>query len=148
MDEERERGAEGEAVEPERDFGQLDGHWVDVYAVNTALEDVTLEEVDVREAFGVYRDSLIVHFLKDRFAHAEEMRDDGIPGESVQKIESFIRDVVYSFDQEVTGAHGRIEDLDIEQLIYDRAPPFLYSRAVFVLANLLTFLLGEVNGVS
>ena len=47
MVEEVERRAQREGVEPQADLGQLDGHRVEIDAVDAALEDVPLEQVDV-----------------------------------------------------------------------------------------------------
>jgi hypothetical protein len=76
------------------------------------------------------------------------VRDDGVPGKGVQEIQNFIRDVIYRLNHKVTGTHRRIEDLDIEQLVYKRSPSLLYRRSVLIFADLFAFLLGEIDRVS
>ena len=56
---------EGETVEPEADFGQFDGHGVEVYAVDAAFQDLAFEQVDVGELAYVYGDFLLLHLLLD-----------------------------------------------------------------------------------
>src|SRR5207249_11243182 len=83
--EEGERGAEGEAVEPEADFGEFDGHGVEVYAVDAAFEDLALEQVDVGEFARIYADVLAFHLHLDFAARFGQFVNDGVPFEGGQE---------------------------------------------------------------
>ena len=73
--EEVERRAEREGVEPQADLGQFDGHRVEIDAVDAALEDVPLEQVDVGQLVRIDGDAL----LAERF---EDARAGSGPGRS------------------------------------------------------------------
>ena len=83
--------------------------------------------------FGIDGDSLVVHLLQDRLAHTENMRNDRVPWKGVQKIESLVGDVIYGFDQEVTGTHGGIEILMLKAR--PRFPPDKLSFALRLISD-------------
>ena len=123
--EEGERRAEGEAVEPEADFGQFDGHGVEVDAVDAAFEDAPLEQVEVGELAHVDADALALHFCLDLAARLGQFVDDRVPFEGGQDFGHPVGDVVHGFDQEVAAAHGRVEHLEVEKGLVERLAKFL-----------------------
>ncbi len=113
--EEGERGAEGEAVEPDADFGEFDGHGVEIDAVDAAFEDAALEQVEVGEFAHVDGDALVLHFELDFAAGLAEFVDDGVPFEGGQEVGHAVGDVVDGFDEEVAAAHSGIEHFEVEE---------------------------------
>ncbi len=81
--EEVERRTQREGVEPQTDLRQRHGHRVEIDAVDAALEDVPLEQVDVGQFFVIERDALLAEGLDDARAGAvqgEVHRVDGKQG--------------------------------------------------------------------
>src|SRR5205085_10519213 len=117
--EEGERGTEREAVEPEADFGEFDGHGVEVDAVDAAFEDTALEQVEVGELAHVDAYALALHFGLDVTACLGQLVDDRVPLEGSQKTGHLVGDVFHGFDQEVTAAHGGVEHLEVEKSLVE-----------------------------
>ncbi len=118
--EEGERRTEREAVEPEADFGQFDGHGVEVYAVDAAFQDLPFEQVDVGQFAHVYGDFLLFHLLLDGAARLGQFVEDGTPFEGGEEFDHLVGDVVHGFDEEVTAAHGGIKHFEVEELLVER----------------------------
>ena len=72
MVEERKRRSHRERIEPERQLGQLDGHFVEVHAKDRALHDHPLEQVDVGKLLVFELQPKISHLLLDLFANFVE----------------------------------------------------------------------------
>ena len=122
--EEGERRADGEAVQPQRDLGQLDRERVLVDAVDTALEHHAADDRLVAElAFvddpvggaGPFQD-----LAPDRLDAVDQGRNVVAvePGDrgrhAFDQLGDRVREVVDRGDEKVAAAHGRVEDLEIE----------------------------------
>jgi hypothetical protein len=108
---------------------------------------VAFEQVNVRQPFGVNGDPLLVHLSQNRFAHPREVSDDRVPGEGIKKVECLVRNVINRFDQEVTGTHSRVENLDVKEFVYETAPFVFNCRPELVLARGLSFSLGKSHHI-
>ncbi|HLW66905.1 MAG TPA: hypothetical protein VKS79_16440, partial [Gemmataceae bacterium] len=63
--EEIQRRAQGKGVEPQADLGQLDGHWIEIDAVDAALEDVAFQQVDVGKFVRIDCHALLAQRFKN-----------------------------------------------------------------------------------
>ena len=63
--EEVERRTQREGVEPQADLRQFHGHRVEIDAVDAALEDVPLEQVDVGQLGRIDGDALLAEGFQD-----------------------------------------------------------------------------------
>src|SRR5712692_2285472 len=109
--EERERRTQCEAVQPQADLRQFDGHGVEVYAVNTAFQHVPLEQVDVGQLAHIYSHALALHLLLYFTACFSQLIYNRIPSEGGQEFRHLVGDMVDGLYQEVTAAHSRVQDL-------------------------------------
>ena len=66
--EEVERRTEREGVEPQADLRQFHGHRVEIDAVDAALQDVPLEQVDVGQLVRIDGDALLAEGFEDAVA--------------------------------------------------------------------------------
>src|SRR5262249_12934569 len=64
------RRAEREGIEPQADLGQLHGHRVEIDAINAALEDVALEQIDVSQLLVIDEYTLLAQRLIDALTGA------------------------------------------------------------------------------
>ncbi|HYU72645.1 MAG TPA: hypothetical protein VEL31_08185, partial [Ktedonobacteraceae bacterium] len=118
--EEGERSAEGEAVEPEADLGEFDGHGVEVDAVDAAFEDAALEQVEVGELAHVDADALALHLFLDLVTCLSQFVYNRVPFEGGQDFRHLVGNVVNRLHQEVTAAHGRVEHFQVEKGLVER----------------------------
>ena len=122
--EERQRRAHGEAVQPQRHLGQLDGHGVLVHPVDAALEHHAPDDGLVGELGLVQGPAGFLGSAQDLAAnrrHArhqrrlvravEPLRDDG---RVLDQVGDVVGQEVDGGDEEVAAAHGRVEHLEIE----------------------------------
>ena len=65
MVQKRSAGADRERVEPQAYLRQLDGHRVEIDAVDAVLEYVPLEQIHFRELVGIDRDALLAQGFKN-----------------------------------------------------------------------------------
>ena len=122
--EKRERRADGEAVQPQRDLGQLDGERVLVHAVDAALEHHAADDGLVGElrllqnplrCFGPAQD-----VVADRRYPAHQRRfvlavePLGVYRRVLDQAGDVVGQIVDRRDQKVAAAHRRVEYLEIE----------------------------------
>ena len=122
--EEGERRADGEAVQPQRDLGQLDRERVLVDAVDAALEHHAADDGLVGE-LGFVDDPIgglgaVEDLAADRFDAVDQGRtveavEPGNGGRGVfDQLGDGVGEVVDRGDQEVAAAHGGVEDLEFQ----------------------------------
>ena len=123
---ERERRADGEAVEPEGDLGQFDGERVLVDAVDAALEDEAADDGLVGQLGLVDCPAGLVGALQDVGAnggHAVQqgrvvgvvlVQPVGDGGRVFDQVGDVVGQEVDGADQEVAAAHGGVQHLEIE----------------------------------
>src|SRR6266700_522207 len=117
--EERKRRPECETVKPQAHLGQFDGHGVEVYTVNTTFQHVSLEQVDIGQLAHVYGHALALHLLLYFTACLSQLIYNRVPPEGGQEFRHLVGDIVNSLNQEVTAAHGRVQDLQVEERFVD-----------------------------
>ena len=123
---ERERRADGEAVEPEGDLGQFDGERVLVDAVNAALEYEAADDGLVGQLGLVHHPAGLVGALQDVGAnggHAVQqgrvvgvvaVQPVGDGGGEFDQVGDVVGEEVDGADEEVAAAHGGVQHLEIE----------------------------------
>ena len=122
--EERERGADGEAVQPERHLGQFNGERVFVHAVYAALEHHPPDDGLVRKERLVHDPARLIRSFHDV---VPDRRDPLNERRCVLLVQPFryrryilnqVGDVVGQevdcADEEVTAAHRRVEYFQVE----------------------------------
>ena len=119
-----ERRADGEAVQPQRDLGQLDRERVLVDAVDTALEHHAADDRLVAELgcvdHPVGRAGPFQDLAADRLDAVDQGRDVVAvePGDrgrhAFDQLGDRVREVVDGGDEKVAAAHGGVEDLELK----------------------------------
>ena len=122
--EEGERGPDGEAVQPQRNLGQFHGKGVLVHPVDTALEDHAADDgligelrlvqdpVGLLRPFEDVQPDPVYALDKGRGISAvEPFRDRG---DVLDQFGDVVGEEVHGGDEEVTAAHGRVEDFQIQ----------------------------------
>ena len=105
---EGERMVARKGAEPERDLGKVDGHRVSVDAVEALLGD---------QAPGV--DHLV--FVR---------RDGRHRAVRAPRVDQGVSELATGLDQECAGAHRRIADLEVQDLLRRRRPAVLTSQPI------------------
>src|SRR5688572_18491324 len=110
MVEERQGGAKRERIQPEADLGQLDGHRVQVHAVDAALEHVPLEQVNVDQFVRFDGDALLAQCFENVPSRPVEHERYRVDREVVEERQEPVGDKIDCLDQKVTTPHRRVED--------------------------------------
>src|SRR4029077_5405854 len=110
MVEEVERSPQREGDQPQAHLRQFHGHWVEIDAIDAALEDVPLEQVDVGQLGRIDGDTLLAEGFKDALPGALQGEGDRIDGELVEELEQAVGDEIHDRHQKVAAAHCRVED--------------------------------------
>src|SRR2546427_411745 len=96
------RGAQGEAIEPQTDLRQLHGHRVKIDAVDAPLEDVPLEQIYVGQLlFRVQRHALLLKRLLDLLPSLFESEIHRVDRELIEELKQVVGDEIDGLDQEV-----------------------------------------------
>ena len=86
--EEAQRRPQREGVEPEADLGQFHGHRVEIDAVDAALQDVPLEQVDVGQLVRIDRDALLAEGFQDAVRVRSRAKLTGLIGNWLRNLSS------------------------------------------------------------
>ena len=120
--EESERRSDGEGVQPQRHLGQLHRHRVLVNAIHAPLEHHAPDHVTVVELLRMDGPALPAGVAKDRVANGVDVFDKrrDVPFHRRLRFghgrDHPVSQVIHEADQEVPRSHGRVADLETEQL--------------------------------
>ena len=121
MIEKAERRADGEGVEPQRDLGQFHRHRVLVHAVDAPLEHHAAHDVPVVELGRIECPAPVLRVVHDREADPldplRERRQVAILDRLRLRhgLDDAVGEVVHKIDEEVSGSHRGIADLQFER---------------------------------
>ena len=132
--EETEGRAQGEAVQPEAQLGQLHGHGVEIHAEEAPLHDEAFEQAQIvqvgQDALqGFVGEALVHQGIGDGFALLFQGAENGMLGQPGRQGRIFLMpgqgehqtvgQVIQRGHQEVAGAHGGVEHFQIQQQVED-----------------------------
>ena len=128
------RSADREGMEPQRDLGQFHRHRVLVHPVDAPLEHHAADDVPVVELGGIECPAPVLRIVHDRVADPvdplHQWREVSVhKGFGLgHRLDNAVGKVVHEVDQEVSGAHGRVADLQFQQL-FRRVEPLQATAA-------------------